>query len=176
MESKELAKEQAFLAKLYVDAEFRGQFFGAPKMQATAFGLRGAALDRALELDAEQVRQFARALLQKRWLAIPKLMPRTAKVMRARLREQFMAYAADHPVHGIHKHVTDALAFAQYLNTPEAPPELSYELGHLAALHSRAIWVFRWVYLRQPMEQGPSKRLVFWWRIGNGPLHEYWIH
>ena len=168
----ELAKEQAFLAKLYVDAEFRGQFFGDPKMQATAFGLRGAALDWALELDAEQVRQFARALLQKRWLAIPKLMPRTAKVMRARLREQFMAYAADHPVHGIHKHVTDALAFAQYLNTPEAPPELSYELGHLAALHSRAIWVFRWVYLRQPMEQGPSKRLVFWWRIGNGPLHE----
>ena len=172
----DLAKEQEFQAKLYVDAEFRARFFYSTKEVAIAFGLRGGALDRAMKLDEEQVCNFARSLLQKRWLEIPKFLPRTHKVLGSRLRKMFIEYAANNTLSGIHKHTVDALAFARYLNTIlDATPELTYELARLEALHSKSIWLFRCTRLREPMSQGPRSRFVFWWRIGNNHLREFWI-
>ena len=114
---------EAALARLYTDPELRERFFADPAAVAAAMGLGPDDASRVARVDRGQVEAFAESLVIKRFGEVRPALPRSlAALGDEALRERFFAFAAGFLPTGAHKHVADALAFADHLaSTLEGP-------------------------------------------------------
>ena len=154
----ELARRQAALARLAVDADLRSRFFESPRKAAGGLDVTP---EEAQEL-AEQVEglpQFARSLLNKRLGEVRRLLPQAAELAGKRFDEEFRRFAERNPPRGVHRHQRDALALADRLKPllqGEAREALLYESGWIEARLGR-VFVVRRI--------GPA-RFAVWLRVG----------
>lgn len=115
---------QRDFARLVGDTTARERFLREPRGESVALA---ALSPRALD-------DYARALLEKRFYEVRRLLPRSARA--ADFRERFVAYAARRPIGGLERHHRDAIEFARELATPTARAE---RMG-LLALRDRAFF------------------------------------
>ncbi len=141
----ELARRQAALARLAVDAELLEQFLSEPSAAAAGLGIA----PHEAELLASRVgglARFARSLVSKRLGEARRLLPRTALLLGERFDTVFRRYAATTPSRGPRRHERDALALADRLAselTGEARQALLYEKGWIQARLGRQLVVRR---------------------------------
>ena len=119
-----LLELQGVLARLYVDAAFRAEFF--ERTHATPLPPSLTEADRRLlaGLDRRQVDRFARSLRGKRFGHIPRHLPALATALGTQLRARFDEYSDRHP--SIPDGPTDARDFLDFLDGSglEEPPYL----------------------------------------------------
>lgn len=190
----ELAAQQAVLARLYTDSDFRRRFYEDPVSASTAAGLSPETATHLARLSEHEVHEFIKSLRRQRLHEVSTLLPLSAQVLGNQFTNAFKEYlissAAEPPLHAWQ----DALAFAGHLLAPAAaqpsPPGLAIELLRYEAAGIRAEWTdtrFQCLCFRHPVprvarrvrrpEAFPTKLppvpgIAVWWRLGrNGKLH-----
>ena len=163
----ELAKRQAAVARLAVDADLLRRFTAAPASVAAGLGLTVEEADR-LAAETDRLDHFARSLVGKRLLAVRGLLPSTAAALGPRFDDEFQRYAASRPTQGPRRHERDALGFARFLSSSLTRAELSAlseESGWIEIRLGRRLVVRRvgpWA-CRLWLRIGRSARV---WRLG----------
>jgi hypothetical protein len=176
---------QRALVKLYTDKKAREQFATDPVAVGLRLGLSSADAAVLAKTPKQELEWFAGSLVIKRRGEVEKLMPATTKVVGAPFRELFQEFADRGTPDGVHKHITDASAFAAFLGRNGDKPWIAdlakFEaIQALAATTSRrwlSAWfrfpVDRWIVEEKWSEAAPPRprrTFVVWFRFPGGPL------
>ena len=114
-----LKEQQNFLARLYTDEALRRRFFAGPAIVGAEFGLTPAETEELAAVLPEELDFFAQSLYWKRLREVEKLLPLTRRVVGADFKDHFRAFADGFNPGSVKKHLEDALAFAEFLETRE---------------------------------------------------------
>ena len=182
-----LAETQRLLAQLSTDSGLRERFGTDPEGVSTEWGLGADDRDAMGRLSVNQLQFFARSLQIKRLGEVRKLLPQTCRALGLRAVPLFRRFADQSVPSGLHKHRTDALGFAVFLETI-LPEETALPLWLLDVLRYEAGWLTagRWhvcktrcdiaAFLRG-LERGDTPdtasrpAFALWWRLSaSGPL------
>lgn len=107
---------QDLLARLCSDIGFRAEFLADRSAVLSRFALSDS-VQRALEqIDAIQLEEQAKTLIDKRWHEVRRLLPRTMATATDDIREYFEFHANRFWPVGHHRHLVDAWRFAEFLS------------------------------------------------------------
>lgn len=111
---------QSFLNKLYLDEDFRHNFFDDRSRFYDQWVIREARIREFMEgLKHEQVEFFSKGLYAKRFHAMNTLLPLTLKYLGEDHKILFRDFSRTFYPEGIHKHHIDALKYCEFLKGTE---------------------------------------------------------
>lgn len=112
-----LAEQQKALALLYTDAGLRERFFLDPLDVITEIGLKEDEAKKLAEVSKDELLFFSESLVWKRLNEISKLLPLVRKALCKDFDKIFFEFSLIFNPTGIKKHLEDAIAFCEYLET-----------------------------------------------------------
>ena len=162
-----LAREQALLARLYVDGSYRERFFADPATVGQEANLPLARIEAISRCEVE-IRAFAHSLIHKRLVEIRGLLPATERALGDRFGPLARTYLEQHPPGGLDKPAEDARGLSRALTAlsdGEIPPWISElaryegsrlieEAGGLRVLQRLVIYRFPVVDLQRSLLRG----------------------
>ncbi len=122
------------IGKLLSDCQFREQFRQAPEQTVGKLDVDPSVARCLLNLDVRQLEHQSETLLNKRWHAARKLIPKTIKELGDEARDLFQFYATSNWPEGHRRHTQDAYQFLQFLTANRIHQPSGRELKRLQKL------------------------------------------
>lgn len=113
---------QNFTARLYTDEMLRREFLLAPEKVGKNNNLTEKEIVELAAVFPEELNSFADSLVWKRLREVEKLLPLTRKILEKNFERLFREFARRFTPASIKKHLEDAIAFADFLQTEEVEP------------------------------------------------------
>lgn len=118
-----LLEMQNFLARVFTDAPLRRAFLEQPEKVGFENNLSRAEIEKIKQILPEQINHFSDSLVWKRLREVEKLLPVTSQALGKDFEKHFQDFSARFPPpQSIKKHLDDALAFADFLQTMDIQP------------------------------------------------------
>ncbi len=117
-----LLNVQNFLARLYTDENLRRDFLSASERIGRENNLTEKEIAELAAIFPEELKLFADSLVWKRLREVEKLLPLTRNILGKDFERFFRQFASRFTPASIKKHLEDAIAFADFLQTEEVEP------------------------------------------------------
>jgi hypothetical protein len=180
---------QNFLARLYTDENLRREFLSTPERIRRENNLTEQEIAELIAIFPEELNLFADSLFYKRLREVEKLLPLTRKILEKDFERSFRGFASQFTPASIKKHLEDAIAFADFLQTEEVEPfwardAAKFERAKLEFNNFGKRFIFgvfdcdvrEFVRLNAnaPNEIRKKKTLAIWIKFGNKSRHFVW--
>ncbi|MEZ5346024.1 MAG: hypothetical protein R2681_10765 [Pyrinomonadaceae bacterium] len=166
-----LLEQQNFLARLYVDEDFRKRFAAEPENIGRQNKLTGSEIADLEMILPDEVEAFAQSLYHKRFREVEKLLPFARKSLVEEFGILFEEFSATYNPNSVKKHIEDAFQFCRFLS---GNPRLSksqkaavrFEQAKLEFFGLGKSFVFRRFGGGIKTDNGKRRRFGLWLRLG----------
>ena len=128
-----LRDTQNFLARIYTDENLRHTFLQYPETVGKENNLSEMEIAELSEIVPSELNIFAESLFYKRLHETEKLLPLTRKILAAGFEKHFRGFALTFSPQTIKTHITDAIKFAEFLQSKEIGLNVGKDLAKFEA-------------------------------------------